>query len=265
LKTLSAPPLSATFEERALELTSAGRYVSRPTAARLAGMYPPSLSLLLTPASNLRPGFARSRAVHIAMRSEANAELTNPKTAVTQGSMLDMLDGGEDEVAEAEMLLSDFDTEYLAAAASEGALGRGGARTADEWASTVPREPLAAAVRSMCSAQSPEDLVLLGICADSAEAGVAALKAWVSALELPRGLLYNADKDGVARDLARYGPAYIKYNSATGAAHLGHCPGEFRGVIFTPHLQDGKFRQYGSLPLNLFEERWSSSAAGYDI
>jgi len=95
-------------------------------------------------------------------------------------------------------------------------------------------------------------------------------KAWVSALELPRGLLYNADTEGVPRDLAGFGPVYIKYNSASGAAHLGRCPGQFRGVLFTPDLMDGVFRQYGFLPLDLLDEHVAAgeqrpNAAEFDI
>jgi hypothetical protein len=190
----------------------------------------------------------------IAMRAEPDAELKSHDASCAQETIWEALDGGADDAALAEILLSDFDAEYRAAAASEGARGRGGARTADEWARSVPREPLAAAVLSLCSAKPAKGLVLLGICADDAETGVAALKAWVSALQLPRGLLYNADTDGVPRDLSGFGPVYIKYNSVSGAAHLDRCPGQFRGVLFTPDLMDGVFRQYGFLPLELLEE-----------
>ena len=165
--------------------------------------------------------------------------------------------GGEDDVDEAvheaEILLGDFDTEYRAAAASEGARGRGGAKTANQWASTVPREPLAAAVRALRAATPPTGpAVLLGFCASDAEAGVAALRDWVRELDLPRGLVYNMDEDGEPIDLSGFGPVFIKYNSGTGSARLSRCPGQFRGVYFTPDLGDGVFRQYGALPLGLF-------------
>jgi hypothetical protein len=150
------------------------------------------------------------------------------------------------------------------------------------WASNISREPLAAAVRTLCSAKPPEGVVLLGICADDAKTAVAALKAWVGALRLPRGLLYNADVDGVPLDLGNFGPAFVKYNSATGAAHLHQLrKGAFRGVLFNPEFRDGTLRQYGSLPLDLFDDapredsgsREASaqrnfarrSAAGYDL
>jgi len=41
------------------------------------------------------------------------------------------------------------------------------------------------------------------------------------------------------------------YNSDSGDAFLSGYGGEYRGVLFTPELGDGAFRQYGYLPLNL--------------
>ena len=58
---------------------------------------------------------------------------------------------------------------------------------------------------------------MLGICAEDAGAGIAALKAWVSALKLPRGLLHGADEGGVPIDMDTFGPVYIKYNSLASA------------------------------------------------
>ena len=102
--------------------------------------------------------------------------------------------------------------------------------------------------------------VILGICADNAEAGVAALKAWVEGLRLPKGRLHGMDRDGVPLDMAGFGSVYIKYNSAGGStggstpgdAGLNGYAGAFRGVYFGPALPDGEFRQYAVLPLALF-------------
>ena len=44
---------------------------------------------------------------------------------------------------------------------------------------------------------------------------------------------------------------FIKYNSDSGDAFLSGYGGEYRGVLFTPELGDGAFRQYGYLPLDL--------------
>ena len=65
----------------------------------------------------------------------------------------------------------------------------------------------------------------------------------VRELDLPRGLVYNMDEDGEPIDLSGFGPVFIKYNSGTGSARLSRCPGQFRGVYFTPDLGDGVFRQ----------------------
>jgi len=110
---------------------------------------------------------------------------------------------------------------------------------------------------------------MLGICAPSAQEGVAALKAWVTTLGLPRGLLHGMDKDGVPIDLS--GGVYIKYNSGgvytfadirrsglgfdalwkPGDALLEPYDGTYRGVYFQVELQDDEFRQY-LVPLDIF-------------
>ena len=112
---------------------------------------------------------------------------------------------------------------------------------------------------------------MLGICASSAEEGIATLKSWVTTLELPRGLLHGMDKDGVPLELE--GGVYIKYNSGgvysfadirksglgfdalwkPGDALLEPYDGTYRGVYFQVELQDQEFRQY-LVPLDLFEE-----------
>ena len=91
---------------------------------------------------------------------------------------------------------------------------------------------------------------MLGICAPDAAAGLAALKAWVTDLGLPRGKLHGLDIDGVEQPPPE-GPVFLKYNSDSGDAFLSGYGGEFRGVLFTPELGDGAFRQYGYLPLAL--------------
>ncbi|VEU33478.1 unnamed protein product [Pseudo-nitzschia multistriata] len=141
---------------------------------------------------------------------------------------------------------------------------------------TSSRDALKASVLLLSAAATEErnrDSVMgrcmLGICAPSAEDGVAALKAWVTALELPRGLLHGMDKDGVPIDLS--GSVYIKYNSGgvytfadirksglgfdalwkPGDALLESYDGTYRGVYFQVELQDGEFRQY-LVPLDIF-------------
>jgi hypothetical protein len=110
---------------------------------------------------------------------------------------------------------------------------------------------------------------MLGICASSAEEGIATLKSWVTSLELPRGLLHGMDKDGVPLEIE--GGVYIKYNTGgvltfadirksgmgfdalwkPGDAMLETYDGTYRGVYFQVELSDGEFRQY-LLPLDTF-------------
>lgn len=114
--------------------------------------------------------------------------------------------------------------------------------------------------------------VMLGICASSAEEGLATLKSWVPTLGLPRGLLHGMDEDGVPLQLD--GAVYIKYNSGglltfsdirksgigfdaiwkPGDALLELYDGKYRGVYFQVELADNVFRQF-LVPLNIFDEK----------
>jgi hypothetical protein len=110
---------------------------------------------------------------------------------------------------------------------------------------------------------------MLGICASSPEEGIATLKSWVDALQLPRGLLHGMDKDGVPLEID--GGVYIKYNSGgvysfsairksglgfdalwkPGDVLLQTYDGDARGVYFQVELADGEFRQY-MVPFDTF-------------
>jgi hypothetical protein len=110
---------------------------------------------------------------------------------------------------------------------------------------------------------------MLGICASSPEEGIATLKSWVAALQLPRGLLHGMDKDGVPLEIE--GGVYIKYNSGgvysfsairksglgfdalwkPGDVLLEPYDGTYRGVYFQVELADGEFRQY-LVPMDTF-------------
>ena len=127
------------------------------------------------------------------------------------------------------------------------------------------------AAREERDADSIKGQCFLGICASSAQEGVAALKSWVTTLGLPRGLLHGMDKDGVPLELN--GGVYIKYNSGgvftfadirksglgfdslwkPGDAMLEEYDGVYRGVYFQVQLQDGEFRQY-LVPMNLLDD-----------
>jgi len=109
---------------------------------------------------------------------------------------------------------------------------------------------LASSARALASRSSR---VMLGVCAANAAEGVSTLKSWTLELGLPRGKLHGLDRDGV--EIAPpIGAVFIKYNSMSGDAYLSGYGGDFRGVLFTPELDDGAFRQYGYLPLDVLND-----------
>ncbi len=123
----------------------------------------------------------------------------------------------------------------------------------------------------LCVAAKSEK-TMLGICAGSPDEALQTLKGWVAGCNLPKGLLHGMDVQGVPIDKSEFGAVYIKYMSRgvktfsemrqlgigfdalwkPGDAYLEHYDGNYRGVYFSPDLGDGDFRQYGLLPLDLF-------------
>jgi len=169
----------------------------------------------------------------------------------------------------AERVLAEYDTGHQAAARSRDAEGLGGGITANAWGLKVDRTKLADAVRRVCDAAvKANGRIMLGFCADDAGEGKAALKAWVTALDLPHSVLHGMDRDGVPMNMSTFGSVYIKYNSqatsqdAPGSAMLSGYAGDFRGVYFNPDLMDGEFRQYAVLPLNVFPLLGPAEASG---
>lgn len=140
---------------------------------------------------------------------------------------------------DAERLLARFDRDQRLGALPDAATPEGSPSCA--------YPPLRAATRALAAASSR---VMMGICAPDAASGLAALRAWVADLGLPRGKLRGMDVDGVPAEPPE-GPVFLKYNSDSGDAFLSGYGGEYRGVLFTPELGDGAFRQYGYLPLEL--------------
>ena len=118
-----------------------------------------------------------------------------------------------------------------------------------EGAKRCAHPPLRASCRALASKSSR---VMLGICAGDCRGAIDALKAWTSDMGLPRGMLHGLDVDGVPKPPPE-GPCFVKYNSDSGDAFVSAYGGEYRGVLFTPELGDGAFRQYGYLPLDLPE------------
>lgn len=107
--------------------------------------------------------------------------------------------------------------------------------------------PLRMSCRSLVARSSR---VMMGICAPDAFVGIASLKAWVTDLGLPRGKLQGMDVNGKPMPPPE-GAVFIKYNSDSGDAYLSGYLGACRGVLLTPTLIDGEFRQFGYLPLDL--------------
>jgi len=169
-------------------------------------------------------------------------------------------------VAEASLLLAEWDRFFNPEAAG------GNSEVASKLRDHIP-----AAVRLLsetAAEQRAQDSTrgrcMLGICASSMQDGVDALKSFVTTLELPRGLLHGADKDGVPLEIED--GVYIKYNSGgvysfadirksglgfdalwkPGDAMLESYDGDYRGVYFQVELSDGEFRQY-LIPLDIFQ------------
>jgi Domain of unknown function (DUF1824) len=181
-----------------------------------------------------------------------------------------------DSVEEASRILAEWDRFYNAESTSSTLFVD---ESKGSWSKVQiqrMKEQLPAAVTTLnnkATLERQEDSVngrcMLGICASSAQEGVAALKAWVTQLGLPRGLLHGMDKDGVPLEID--GGVYIKYNSGgvysfadirksglgfdalwkPGDALLEPYDGSFRGVYFQVELTDGEFRQY-LVPLDTF-------------
>ena len=97
------------------------------------------------------------------------------------------------------------------------------------------------------------ETVMFGICAQTGREGIDALKIWTEELNLPKGKLHGLDTDGIPKPIPSEA-VFIKYNSLSGDAFCSEYHGEFRGVLFTPVLNDGVFRQFGYLDLSLFDD-----------
>jgi hypothetical protein len=169
-------------------------------------------------------------------------------------------------VGDASLLLAEWDKLYDPEAVGEAA------ERVSKLRSSLPTAVclLSETATEERSQDSTQGRCMLGICASSAEEGVATLKAWVTGLQLPRGLLRGMDKDGVPLELD--GGVYIKYNSGgvytfagirksglgfdalwrPGDALVEPYDGTFRGVYFQVELDDGEFRQY-LVPLDTFQ------------
>jgi Domain of unknown function (DUF1824) len=212
-----------------------------------------------------------------ANHSLCDAFLLNPKVSLVRHDST-LLHSGKlaavtvtpERVTEASRILSDWDRAF----SSSTIVTEAKDILADD--TDVVRPSLLEAVRTLNqkaveerSKDASQGRCMLGICASSAAEGIAALKLWVTNLDLPRGLLHGMDVDGVPLELN--GGVYIKYNSGgvytfadirksqmgfnalwkPGDAMLEEYDGTYRGVYFQVELGDGEFRQY-LLPHDLF-------------
>ena len=91
---------------------------------------------------------------------------------------------------------------------------------------------------------SCSDYQILGICADTTDQGLLALKTYSDALG------YEATDDLTPVE----GSVYIKFNPKTGLCYLDSYSGKYRGVLVScQSLQDESINgTYGHLPLDLF-------------
>lgn len=197
---------------------------------------------------------------------ESSSAVNNEKDDNDNNDELKML-----SIEEASTLLSEFDKNYNPDSLI---MDDNKIASAKICQSLLPSIPSAVMSLAKIAAQqrevdSTQGRCMLGICASSASEGLTTLKAWVTALQLPRGLLHGMDKDGVPVELD--GGVYIKYNSGgvysfadirksglgfdalwkPGDALLEPYDGTFRGVYFQVELTDGEFRQY-LVPLDTF-------------
>ena len=99
------------------------------------------------------------------------------------------------QVSEADALLRRFDTDCMAAQRAAKSAG-GSAKPVTATTTAAP------ALKAACvSLAARAGSVMLGLCADDAVTGVDALKAWTTALGLPRRLLHGMDTNGVANPI----------------------------------------------------------------
>ncbi|MDC0832698.1 hypothetical protein AY599_00085 [Leptolyngbya valderiana BDU 20041] len=95
------------------------------------------------------------------------------------------------------------------------------------------------AVRPHC------DYQIFGVCAETAEAAIAALHHYTEALEYDRPPTLNPIE----------GSVYVKYNPYTGLCYINSYTGSERGVLVScqSSYDDGIRDIYGHLPLDLFD------------
>ncbi|MBE9197539.1 MULTISPECIES: DUF1824 family protein [unclassified Nodularia (in: cyanobacteria)] len=100
--------------------------------------------------------------------------------------------------------------------------------------------------RALILVASLSDYQILGICADTAEAGILAMRTYSHAFG------YEVPSDLATPE----GPVYIKLNGKNGLCYLDSYAGHHRGVLIScqSYNEGGINEMYGHLPLDLFAE-----------
>ena len=108
---------------------------------------------------------------------------------------------------------------------------------------SVKKEQLRQALLLVTSLSESENL---GICADNAQQGFAALKDYLTAL----GYKNSLEKDSLPNN---QDPVYIKFNTSKMSYYLDEYIGNYRGVLVSCQSEDDKIvGTYGHFPLDLF-------------
>ena len=100
---------------------------------------------------------------------------------------------------------------------------------------------------ALANVVAASDFQTLGVCADSAAEGYAALATYLAAFDL--------EAADLPKTSAIAGPIYIKFNSKTGQHYASDYPGDARGVLVCCHCEYPELNSdmYGHLPLDLFD------------
>ncbi len=109
-----------------------------------------------------------------------------------------------------------------------------------------PHPDLSLVRQALLQVTHHSDYQLLGVCADTADRGIAALQSYLRALGYPSEV-----------DLQEMpGSVYIKFNGKVGSSYLDSYTGTYRGVLVSCQSQfaEGVNETYGHLPLNLFND-----------
>ncbi len=109
--------------------------------------------------------------------------------------------------------------------------------------STPDKSPIRQALLLLTSLS---DYQIFGICADTPEQGILALKSYLEALGYEENFNFASSSYN--------GPVYIKFNQKTGLSYLDAYSGTHRGVLVSCQSDraDGINEMYGHLPLDLF-------------